>query len=186
MKKFALALVLVSGIVHADCHMRSNISTRSPDVNSAPTDVQRFVVSTAKGFKCTAQYRIHMGNNWQTAEGVGEGSTEDSACKQATDINRGTLLVDVQPQSIRATNQMVCTDFPDIRVRPVKIGETVWESETDLHSIPAERPYFNYKHTVCRMFVERATQRQDLAIYQGVICRINTSPSSMWTVVDKY
>jgi hypothetical protein len=186
MKKFALVLALVAGVAHADCHIRSSISVRNAKVTSSPTDVQRFVVTTPKGFKCTTQYRIHIGDNWQTAEGVGEGVTEDSSCAQALDAGRGTLLAEVQPQSIRATNQMVCTDFPDIRVRPVKIGETIWESETDWHSIPAERPYFNYKHTVCRMFIERATQRQDLAIYQGIICKINATQSSMWTVVDKY
>lgn len=188
MKHIALILTLLcfSSPAQSDCHVRSNISTRSPEVNSTPTDVQRFVVTTPNGFKCTAQYRIHIGDNWQTAEGVGKGTTEDAACLQATDIGRGTLLTEVPPQSIRATNQMVCTDFPDIRVRPVKIGEMVWESETDLHSIPAERPYFNYKHTVCRMFVERNGQGQNLSIYQGIICRVNSSPYSMWQVIDKY
>jgi hypothetical protein len=186
MKRLALSLLLIAGIAHADCHIRSNISLRNAKVNSSPTDVQRFVITSPRGFKCTAQYRIHIGDNWQTAEGTGEGSTEDSACTQALDVSRGTLLAEAQPQSIRATNQMVCTDFPDIRVRPVKIGEIVWESETDWHSIPAERPYFNYKHTICRMFVERNGRGQDLSIYQGVICRVNASAYSQWQVIDKY
>jgi hypothetical protein len=170
----------------ADCYMRVATNLTQQAVNSQPVDVQRLVTPDARGQKCVMRYRIHIKDDWETAEGVGTGATEADACAQALDIRRGSLLAEATPTTVRADSQMVCSDLPDIRVHPVRIGDIVWESETDLHTIPAERKYFLYKRTQCRMFVERDVKNSNLWLYQGVMCRLNARGNSKWQVIDKY
>ena len=117
---------------------------------------------------------------------TGTGRDEGSACVQAMDIGRGSVLAEVEPSRVRADTQMVCSDIPDIRIRPVRIGEVVWESETDMHRHEQERKYFDYKQTKCRMFTERNSKDRNLYTYQGIICKADTNPNGKWQVVDKY
>jgi hypothetical protein len=186
-KVIILAICLASSSAIADCYMRSNINLSRQTVYGAPTDIQRAVAPDSGRQKCVMRYRIYINDAWQTAEGVGYGKTEDAACEQALNLSRGTVLQEVEPSSVRADNQMVCSDLPDIRVRPVRRGELIWESETDMHSHPQERGnYFNYKQAKCRKFIERVDKEQNLIIYQGIICQANTLAGSKWRVIDKY
>jgi hypothetical protein len=146
------------------------------------------VVPDAKGQKCVLRYRVNIDNEWQTAEGEGVGRTEQEACAQAADPSRASILQEVSANRIRSDSQMVCSDLPDIRVRSVRKGELIWESEADLHSHPLERkqPYFVWKQAKCRKFIERTSQDQNLIIYQGVMCQSTTAKNSKWLVLDKY
>jgi hypothetical protein len=155
-------------------------------VSIPATDIQKLVSPDARGQKCVMRYRVNINDEWQTAEGVGYGKTEAEACTQAADIGQGYLLSEVEPSRVTADTQMVCSDMEDIRIRPVRIGETIWESEVDMHRHPNERKYFDYKQTKCRMFTERNAKDRNLFTYQGVICRISKSAGSKWRVVDKY
>jgi hypothetical protein len=155
-------------------------------MDAGPTDIQRLVVPDTRGQKCVVRYRVNIGGDWQTAEGSAVAKTDAEACTRAMDVGRGMILADVEPSRISTDTQMVCSDLPDIRVRPVRIGETIWESETDLHSIPQERKYFWYKRTKCRLFQERNPRDRNLIVYQGVICQANGTPNSKWQVVDKF
>jgi hypothetical protein len=186
MKHLALLLLVASSAVYADCHVRMSTRISTNAVFGQPTDVQRLVTPDAKGYKCVLTYRLNIDQEWQAVEGIGIAKTEEQACASAADVKRGAVLAQVTPTRVSSDQQMVCSDFPDIRVRPVKPGERIWESEVDVHTIPAERPYFVYKNTQCRMFVERNSRDQNLFTYQGVICRLNTTKSSKWQVVDKY
>ena len=186
MKHLAIALLVAVGVAHAECHIRISTNITRQAIFGAATDVQQMVVPDARGYKCVVRYRLNINTDWQTVEGTGVARTEEQACGQASDPKRGAILEEVTAQKVRADQQMVCSDLPDIRVRPVKRGETIWESEVDVHIIPAERPYFVYKNTQCRMFVERNSRDQNLFTYQGVICRLNTTRNSKWQVVDKY
>lgn len=187
MKRILVAsLCLVSSVAVADCYVRSNIQLTRQAINAGPTDVQRLVVPDARGQKCLMRYRVHIGDEWYTAEGTGIGATESDACKTAIDIGNGRVLSEVEPSQVRADTQMVCSDLPDIRIRAVRIGEVVWESETDMHRHEQERKYFDYKQTRCRMFTERNARDRNLYTYQGIICKVNSSPNSKWRVVDKY
>jgi hypothetical protein len=179
-------LCLASSIAVADCHIRSSVKLARQNVSFGPTDIQKLVSPDPKGSKCVLHYRVNINEEWRTAEGVGYGKTEDESCQQAMDVGRGNLLLEVEPSRVSADTQMICTDLEDIRIRPVRIGETIWESQVDIHSIPAERKYFQYKFTSCRMFVERNAKDRNLFTYQGVICKINSTPYSKWRVVDKY
>lgn len=182
MKRLLLLLILASGTVNADCYMRSSIRL----TQGQPVDWQRLATPDARGQKCVVRYRVQIDNRWQTAEGVGYGSTEGLACAQALDINRGSILEEVTPGRVRADTQMVCSDLPEINVHPVRIGDVIWQSEVDIHTIPAERKDFWYKRSQCRMFIERDTKNANLWLYQGVICKVDTTPNSKWRVIDKY
>lgn len=191
MKLAIILAVTVAGLINcgkaqADCYVRSSIKLSRPDIDAGPTDLQKLVVPDALGKKCVVRYRVHVGDEWYTAEGTGTGRDEGSACVQAMDIGRGSVLAEVEPSRVRADTQMVCSDIPDIRIRPVRIGEVVWESETDMHRHEQERKYFDYKQTKCRMFTERNSKDRNLYTYQGIICKADTNPNGKWQVVDKY
>ena len=183
--------MLIAGLTHcerakADCFTRSSIHLTQQIVDHGPTDYQRLVTPDPKGSKCVLRYRVHVKDDWETAEGVGYGKNENEACAQAMDLTRGSLLEELVPKKVRADTQMVCSDIPEIRVHPVRIGDLIWESEVDLHSHPQEQKYFTYKRTKCRMFVERDAKNINLFTYQGVICQADKASNSKWYVVDKY
>lgn len=186
-KAIILLLCLASSAAVADCYIRSDIKLSKQVIHGAPTDMQRLVVPDNRGQKCIMRYRIYVNTAWETAEGTGYGKTEDRACQQAMDLGRASVLQEVEPTHVRADNQMVCSDLPDIRVRPVRRGELIWESETDMHSHPQERGnYFSYKQAKCRKFIERVGKDQNMIVYQGIICQASTMPGSKWRVIDKY
>jgi hypothetical protein len=172
----------------ATCYQRASINIVGQPINTAPTDIQRLVTPDPAGYQCVARYRLHVGQRWVTVEGTATGTTEDRACEQAMDVRRAQALEDVGPARVSADQQLVCSDLPDIRVRSVRRGELIWESETDLHSHPLERatPYFTIKQARCRKFIERVPRDQNLIIYQGVICQATTAQNSKWLVLDKY
>jgi hypothetical protein len=186
MKTLLISLGLVATVAHADCLMRTSVRLTPAMITGVPTDFQKLVVPDPKGSRCMVRYRVSVKGDWQTVEGTGTGTTEDQACTRAMDLTQGAVLDDVRPGRVSADSQMICSDLPDIRVHPVRIGDVIWESETDLHSHPQEQKYFTYKRTQCRMFVERNAQFQNLYTYQGIICRQNATQYSKWQVVDKY
>jgi hypothetical protein len=181
-----IGLLTASTAVSAECYMRTQVNLSRQAVFGPPTDVHRIVTPEAGGYRCSLQYRVNVNNQWHNAEGQGTGKTEDAACQQAMDLKNGALLADVTPDRVNANTQMVCLDGPEIKVRRVRIGEQIWESEVDVHTVPTERPYFKFKNTQCRMFVERNAREGNLYTHQGVICRENTTPGSKWLVVAKY
>jgi len=187
MKRTLIVVACLSaGLASAECYVRSNIQVAKQSIFGAPTDIQRIVTPDARGFQCVLRYRLNINSDWQTVEGVATAKTEDDACARAIDVGRASILEEPKAQSVKHDTQMVCGDITDIRVHPVHINDVIWESEVDIHTIPAERAYFQYKRTQCRMFVERDNKAQNLYLYQGVICRENSSPRSKWRVVDKY
>ncbi|CAB4129240.1 hypothetical protein UFOVP112_338 [uncultured Caudovirales phage] len=187
MKKIiAVGLCLLSTTVLADCYIRSSVKLVRQNINFGPTDLQRLVVPDSQGQKCILRYRVNINDEWRTAEGIGVGKTEADACKQAMDIGRGSILLEVEVKRVTASTDMVCSDLPDIRIRPVRIGDIIWESEVDVHRHQNEQKYFDYKQTRCRMFTERNAKDRNFYTYQGIICKVDSSPNSKWQVVDKY
>jgi hypothetical protein len=187
MKRLLVAgLLLTATVVHAECYMRSAVRLTRNTVESAPVDYQRLVTPDIGGKQCTIRYRVQINGNWETAEGTGVGPTEIAACSLAMDIGRGRVLQEATPDRVSSDTQMVCSDLPEIRVHPVRIGDVIWQSEVDVHTNPAERRDFWYKRSLCRMFIERDTKNSNLWLYQGIICKIDTTPNSKWQVIDKY
>lgn len=189
MKLWLLFLgLVVASVAEATCYQRASINIVGQRINTAPTDIQRLVTPDPAGYQCVARYRLHVGQRWITVEGTAVHATEQQACELAMDLRRAQALEDVGPARVGADHQLVCSDLPDIRVRSVRRGEIIWESETDLHSHPLERatPYFSIKQARCRKFIERVSKDQNLIIYQGVICQATTDSNSKWLVLDKY
>lgn len=183
-----MVLSAVASHAMAECYQRSEINISRQIINTAPTDIQTLLVPDANGHRCVARYRLHIGDAWTTIEGSAVSKNETTACEQALLLKNAVALEEVQPNSVRADQQLVCSDLPDIRVRPVRRGELIWESEADLHSHPLERktPYFFWKQARCRKFIERTSLDQNLIIYQGIMCQATTSANSKWLVLDKY
>lgn len=185
MKKIlCIGLIVASPSVLADCYIRSSINLGKQNIQAK--DIQKIVTPDAQGSKCVARYRVNIDGDWQTAEGVGVAKTESQACLKALDVSRGAILEEVSPSRMQSDSQMICSDLPEIRVHRVRVGDIIWESETDVHSIIDERKYFWYKRSRCRMFVERDTRNQNLWLYQGVICAVDSGSNSKWQVIDKY
>ena len=180
-----ISLCLASSVANAECYMRSTVKLTVSQI-TLTVDPQHLVVPDARGKKCVVRYRVAYPDKWETVEGEAVAKTESDACAQAANVKNGYILEDVRPSKLTADNQMVCSDLPDIRVRPVQRGETVWESEVNLHNNPMERKYFYYKDTKCRMFVERDARDQNMYMYQGIICKKDSTPNSKWLVLDKY
>lgn len=187
MKKItAIALCLVSLNAVADCYLHSSIRMTRQNIVAGPTDFQRMVTPDAAGKHCVVRYRVYIAKTWRNAEGSATAKTESEACMRATDIGRGYVLAEVEPTQVSADMQMVCSDAPEIQIHPVRVGDVIWESETDLHTMPEERKYFAYKGTRCRYFSEQASRDYNMITYQGVICKIDSTSDSKWSVVDKF
>ena len=187
MKRLLIAAVIVASVpAEAECYLRMTSDITPSQIWGVPTDVQRLVSPTPKGSRCVLRYRLNVNGEWRSIEGTATARTEEQACATAADLKTASVLGEVVREKVRAGQEMICSDIPDIQVRAVQVGETVWESETDVHRVPAERAYFLYKGTQCRMFSERNNRNGNLYTYQGVICRENSNPNSRWRVVDKY
>lgn len=187
MKRLAILLAVVSTTAMADCYVRVSTNLTKQTLNSRPTDIMQFVTTAPQGYNCVLRYRIHINDSWQTVEGEGTAKTETEACVQAIRPERAGILQEIELDKVNTDTRLVCSDREMIQVRKVKIGEKIWESETDIHILPQERPYFTYKGTTCRWFIEREGQRQNMILYQGIICKTNNQNSnSRWLVVDKF
>ena len=181
-----LILSLICTLAQADCHVRSSTKLDKKSIDAGPVDVQRLVTPDKNGQQCVLRYRVYIKNTWQTAEGIATGKTEDDACARAIDVSRGSILEEPSAKKVRSDTQLVCSDLDEIKIHPVKVGDVIWESETDLHNHPEERKPFIYKRTLCRWFVERDSQDQNLWLYQGIICRVDSTQQSKWRVIDKF
>jgi hypothetical protein len=187
MKKFVIStLCLASTLALADCHIRSSVRLKSNIVEAGPVDVQKLVTPDAEGQQCVLRYRVYVHGTWQTAEGVATAKRADEACARAIDISRGSLLEEPTAKNVNADTQMVCSDLDEIKIHPVRVGDVIWESETDLHFHPDERKPFDYKGATCRWFSERDIRDQNLWLYQGIICRVDSTQHSKWRVIDKF
>lgn len=191
MKLAIIVSLAVAGVGYcssakSECYVHSDIKLTRQTIIAGPTDIQRLAVPDPVGSKCVANYRVYIGNTWRTAEGTATGKTEAEACTRAMDIGRGHVLAEVEPDQVSSDMAMVCSDLPEIRIRTVHVGEIIWDSEADIHSIPAERKYFTYKRNTCRYFMEQDARDHNMIPYQGIMCKVDSTKYSKWRVIDKY
>jgi len=185
---WAVILIGLSSSIYAEdtCRYVLDMRLTSQKLFGSPTDVQEIVTPSDTEISCRTIYRININDEWRSATGSATGKTRAEACTRAIGIGNGYLLSEYPPDTIRSTTETLCTDFEDIRLKPVKIGERIWESNVDIHVNPKERNYFTYKGARCRKFTERVQVPQGLYSAQGVICRAGSTPNSRWLVVDKF
>lgn len=183
------ALILALGIpltAQAECYVRSAVTNQTSMAIASIADVEPMVVPiSATQNKCIVTFRAQINGKWITAEGEKIGPkniSERELCAGAVDSGRIQILSRADGGRMTVEQNMVCTDQPEIKVRVVKRGEMVRESEVRPH--PHFPKPFSYRASQCRWFVESEVHPgRDLLQRQGIICRVN---GNEWQVVDKW
>jgi len=186
-RKTTLILALaMSTTAQAECYVRAAVTNQTTISITAVADVDPFVVPiSATHQKCIVSFRAQVDGKWITAEGEKTGPktmSEKELCTGAVDSGRIQILSRANGGNMAVEQNMVCNDQPEIKVRVVKRGEMVRESEVRPHpNFP--RP-FVYRTAQCRWFIEPEVHPgRDLLQRQGIICQVN---GNEWQVVDKW
>ena len=185
LRSTAIVLAFISTTAQADCYVRSAMTNQTRTSITAVADVQPIVVPISDTQnKCLVAYRAQVNGKWITAEGekVGPRSmSEEELCQGAIDSGQTQILSRTGGGNVAVETNMVCDDRPEIRVRNVKIGELVHESEVRPH--PNFPKPFRYRTAQCRWFIEPEPRNSDLLQRQGIICQ---SFGNEWQVIDKW
>ena len=184
--KIPLILALVATSAYSECYVRSAVTNQTTMSITAIADVDPFVVPISPTQnKCIVTFRAQVNGTWITAEGekIGPRSMNDKElCAGAIDSGRVQILSRANGGGMTVEQNMVCTDRPEIKVRTVKRGEMVRESEVRPH--PNFPKPFVYRTAQCRWFIEPEVHPgRDLLQRQGIICQVN---GNEWQVVDKW
>lgn len=185
-RKSIIALAVVtSANAQADCYVRSAMTNQTAISITSIADVQPLVVPiSATQNKCIVNFRAQVNGQWITAEGENVGpktQSEAILCKGAMDQGRTQILSRADGKSLAVEQNMVCTDQTIPKIRKVKIGDLLQESEVLPHPNFTKR--FAYHNVTCRWFAEPEVRSGDLLHRQGIICRIHDNE---WQVVDKW
>ena len=183
------ALIVALGFstaIQAECYVRSAVTSKTNMTIDAIADVEPLVVPiSATHQKCIVNFRAQVNGRWITAEGERTGPrtmSEQDLCAGAVDSGRIQILSRADGGRMTVEQNMVCTDQPEIKVRVVKRGEMVRESEVRPH--PHFPKPFTYRTSQCRWFIEPEVHPgRDLLQRQGIICQTN---GNEWQVVDKW
>lgn len=184
--KIPLILALVATSAYSECYVRSAVTNQTSMSITAVVDVDPFVVPISPTQnKCIVTFRAQVNGTWITAEGekIGPRSMpEQELCAGAVDSGRIQILSRADGRRMTVEQNMVCNDQPEIKVRTVRRGEMVRESEVRPH--PHFPKPFVYRTNQCRWFIEPEVRPgSDLLQRQGIICQIN---GNEWQVVDKW
>jgi hypothetical protein len=184
--KIPLILALIATSAYGECYVRSAVTNQTSMTIESIADVEPMVVPiSATQNKCIVTFRAQVNGNWITAEGekVGPKSiSERELCAGAVDSGRVQILSRATGANLAVEQNMVCNDQPEIKVRSVKRGEMVRESEVRPH--PNFPKPFIYRTAQCRWFIEPEVHPgRDLLQRQGIICQVN---GKEWQVVDKW
>ena len=186
LRKIPLILLLASTTAYSDCYVRSAVTNQTTMSITAVADVDSFVIPISPTHhKCIVNFRAQVNGEWITAEGERTGPKsvpEKELCAGATDSGRIQILSRANGGNMTVEQNMVCNDQPEIKVKLVRRGEIVRESEVRPHpNFP--RP-FTYRTAQCRWFIEPEVHPgRDLLQRQGIICQVN---GIEWQVVDKW
>jgi len=186
LRKIPLILLFASTTAYSDCYVRSAVTNQTTMAIEAIADVDPFVIPiSSTQNKCIVNFRAQVNGQWITAEGEKTGPRtmpEKELCDSAIDSGRVQILSRANGGRMTVEQNMVCNDQPEIKVRSVRRGEIVRESEVRPHpNFP--RP-FAYRTAQCRWFIEPEVHPgRDLLQRQGIICQVN---GNEWQVVDKW
>jgi hypothetical protein len=182
----AIAAVLFSTAAEAECYTRSTtVNTLNVQIERA-VDFEKEVIPRGKDqIMCRITFRAMINGQWYPAQGEQTGSINDSLdgiCAAAEKIGSSRILQEMGGSNVTVDQDMVCTDKPAQKVRPVKVGEMIQETEVAPH--PTRRQSFSYMGTECRWFIETMpVGNGGMVQNQGVICRIR---GNEWLVRDKW
>ena len=183
-----LAAVIAASATAAQaaCYTRStSVNTLNLQIERA-TDFQKEIIPTGRDrIMCRITFRALINGQWYNAQGENTGNVSDSLdgiCTQAENLGRSTILQDMGGSNVTVNQDMVCTDQPTQKVRPVKLNEIIRESEVAPH--PQRLQSFAYMGTECRWFMEtQPIGTGGLVQNQGIICRVK---DYQWVVRDKW
>jgi hypothetical protein len=187
LRKTTLIVALaMSTTAQAECYVRSAVTNQTTMSITSIADVEPLVVPiSATHQKCIVNFRAQVNGNWITAEGERTGPktmSERELCAGAVDSGRIQILSRANGANLTVEQNMVCNDRPEIKVKTVKRGEMVRESEVRPH--PHFPKPFVYRTAQCRWFIEPEVHPgRDLLQRQGIICQVN---GNEWQVVDKW
>ena len=179
----ALALATTA---QAECYVRSATTNQTRMSITSVADIEPLVVPiSATHQKCIVTFRAQVNGEWITAEGERTGPrsmSEQELCRGAVDSGRVQILSRANGANLAVEQNMVCNEQPEIKVRVVKRGEMIRESEVRPH--PHFPKPFVYRTSQCRWFIEPEVHPgRDLLQRQGIICQVN---GNEWQVVDKW
>ena len=187
LRKTTLIVALaMSTTAQAECYVRSATTNQTAMAITAVADIEPMVVPISPTQnKCIVIFRAQINGKWITAEGERIGSrsmSEKELCAGAVDSGRVQILSRADGGRMTVEQNMVCNDLPEIKVRVVRRGEMVRESEVRPH--PHFPKPFAYRTAQCRWFIEPEVHPgRDLLQRQGIICQVN---GNEWQVVDKW
>lgn len=185
-RKIPLILALCATTAYGDCYVRSAMTNQTSMSITAVADIEPLVVPISfTQNKCIVTFRAQVNGEWITAEGEKVGpktQSDQELCASAVDSGRMQVLSRAGGGKLAVEQNMVCNDQPEIKVRVVKRGEMVRESEVRPH--PHFPKPFTYRTAQCRWFIEPEVRPgRDLLQRQGIICQVN---GNTWQVVDKW
>ena len=195
MKQGAKA-VLFSGLIVctfpsaalSECIMRTTSLTRVVGKIDDVADIRPLVSPSFNNERrCAISARVLYRGNWHTVYSDYTGPVEvgdRELCVNAVELAVRQFLASKEAKLLHSEQQMVCSDEPEIKVRPVQKGEVVRISEVLPH--PEKQAAFALKGVECRWFIEPAGSGTNYYRWQGVVCRTGRRDSGEWTVVDKF
>ncbi len=182
-----LLISLATLTAQSECYVRNATVSKLTGAIERTTDVERSILPHGKGgFKCQITFRAYIDGKWHLAMGEDIGNANaslDQVCAKAMQSGRINIMESVSGTKVTGNQEMICTDRPLPESRAVvNIGDTVWESEVQMH--PIHRNPFSYRGSYCRWFVESKPQVGKVDLTQGIICR--SRDQTAWLVVDKW
>jgi len=177
----------VSSVVHSECVMRTSSLTKVAGKLDQIADIRPLLSPSFNGeLKCSVSLRVAYQGQWFTAYGDYTGDPkigQEELCVNAVEIAARQFLASKEARLLHSDQQMVCSDEPEIKVRPVEKGEVIRLSEVNLRS---DKPTFFYKGAECKWFIETTVAAKDLYQWNGIVCRTGRPSSDDWSVVDKF
>lgn len=181
-KLAALAIAaLISTSAFAECFYSSRVSVQVP----YKVDEIDHVAYMHSPNTCTVTARVKYRNKWHTIAGKAEDRVRPSMeiCDMALTFAIKDFLLRANSKSIDAEQEMICTDLPTTRLRPVQKGEIIRASEVNPHPT---RPDFINNGRECRWFTETESDHLGrLNSLNGVICKVGRANADQWYVVGK-
>jgi uncharacterized protein YcfL len=170
------------------CTMRSTAHTQITQTLEDVADIRPMITSVGNNaYKCSITARVQYKQAWYNVYGENTDSlsvSQNDVCLAAVKDAMVTFLAGKESTTVTAEQQMVCTDEPAIKTRPVEKGERIRISEVKPH--PAKPTSFPYNGTECKMFIEQGVRNSMLYEWQGVACKTGRNGGDEWTVLDKF
>ena len=184
----SLIACAIPGAAYSECIMRTTSLTRVVGKVDDVADIRPLLSPSFNNERrCAISARVLYRGSWHTvySDYTGPVSVGDrDLCSNAVELGVRQFLASKEAKLLHSDQQMVCSDEPEIKVRPVQKGELVRISEVAPH--PEKPDPFAVKGVECRWFIEPAGSGATYYRWQGVVCRTGRRDSGEWTVVDKF